>query len=576
MTYRKFWSLMKPHKYYLFWGMFFLAVSSSMVLLYPQAIKILIDESLTSKDFNKVNQTALIMIGIFVIQSISSGLRYFLFTLTGQRIVMELRSQLFESMMFQEISFFDKEETGQLMSRLSSDTTTLQNAVSVNISMLVRFLATTLGGFAFMFYTSWKLTLTIILVVPPIALGAAYFGRKIRRLSRAAQDELAIVGKIAEEGIGGIRTLRSFGQEKRETKRYTDKLQSYLEIIQKRIVGVSVLLSSTTLLGQMSIVFVVWLGGKSVFDGQMSLGELTSFIFYMITVAFALGALGNLWADFMSAIGASERVFEIIEQKPVMDQQPGSDNKKIDKLQGHFGLHNLSFSYPTRPDELVLTDFQLSIKPGEKVALVGSSGAGKTTVAKLLLGFYEPQVGEIQLDHTPIRGLDSHWYRSQIGLVAQDTFLISASIKDNLYYGNPDASDRDIEEACRIANADEFIDRFDNKIETLVGERGVQLSGGQKQRLAIARAILKKPKLLILDEATSSLDTKCEELVKQALDQLMEDQTTLIMAHRLSTVKNADRIVVMDQGRIVQSGSHDQLMRDSHGLYYQLVQKQFG
>lgn len=564
-------SLSKPEWRTLLVGSIFLLIGSGMGLLYPQGIRIVIDSLNSAKGESVINQAALLLVLVFVVQGVAVALRSYLFTVAGERIVTKLRQTLYRHLIDQEVGFFDSRRTGELLNRLSSDTTVLQNTVSVNVSMALRNVFTVIGGVALLFLTSFQLTLLTLAIVPPVALGAVFFGRKIRKLSRDAQDALARASEIAEETLSGIRTVRAFAREDQEGARYEAAVEESFEVARKRAFAVSIFSGVVSFAAFSAIAIVIWYGGHLVFQKQMSVGVLTSFLLYTLLVAVSLGALAGLWADFMRASGAGQRVFELLDRITTI---PPEEGKTLDKIEGHIAFEGVSFRYPTRPDVPVLEEIELSLAPGEVVALVGPSGSGKSTIASLIPRFYDPDKGSIQIDQTPLTELNATWLREQVGIVSQEPILFSTSIIENIRYGRPTATMEEIEAAAKSANAHDFILEFPEGYETQVGERGVQLSGGQKQRVAIARALLKDPKILILDEATSALDSESEHLVKQALDRLMEGRTTLVIAHRLSTVKDANRVLVINQGKIEQAGSHDELMEEE-GLYHRLVERQF-
>jgi len=401
-----------------------------------------------------------------------------------------------------------------------------------------------------------------------------WMSRKIRRLSRQVQDALAGAAEVADETISGVRTVRSFTKEDYESERYRGGIFEAFLAMKKRSVTIAYFQGGLSFMGYGAVALVLWYGGRLVVAGSMSIGDLTSFILYTLIVAFSLSALGGVFSDFMSASGAADRVFELLDRVPSPGTEAGTGNQ-LDQVHGQVHFEDIHFAYPTRPDVAALTAINLEIKPGEVVALVGPSGSGKSTIASLIPRFYEPSQGRITLDGVPIVELDPNWLREQVGSVDQEPNLFSDSITKNIRYGRLDATEEEIHEAAHAANAAEFIEKFPEGYETEVGERGVRLSGGQKQRIAIARAVLKNPRILILDEATSALDAESEYLVKQALDRLMTGRTTLVIAHRLSTVRDADRVVVLDGGRIVESGPHAVLMQDQDGLYRKLVERQF-
>lgn len=531
----------------------------------------MVDNVLEPKRADRLLPMVLILFAAFFLQSIAGSARYYLFTVAGEKIVIGLRQRLFSQILGQEVSFFDFNRTGELMSRLSSDCASLQNTVSVNLSMFLRNLGQVVGGLGFMFYTSWKLSLIMLVLVPPTALSAALFGKRIRKISKSFQETLAEASIIAEETIFGVRTVKSFVQENHELGRYEGSMVKALSFAKARIFAITQFMTVATILGFAAICFVLWFGGREVILERMSIGDLTQFLLYLMIVAIGVGSLGGLWGDLMSGVGASLRVFEILEQTP-----PVSDHgEKITGLQGQIEFKNVDFTYPSRPQKKVIQDLSFHVKPGQMVALVGASGGGKSTIGHLLARFYNPDQGEIFLDGVSYNKLSVEWLRQQVGIVSQEPILISSTIFENICYGKINASQDEVKQAAMAANAFDFIDGFPDGFQTLVGEKGVQLSGGQKQRVAIARAILKDPKILILDEATSNLDAESEALVQEALHRLMQSRTTLVIAHRLSTVKNADQILVIDAGKVVQAGTHDQLAQDSSGLYYKLLKRQF-
>jgi ABC transporter fused permease/ATP-binding protein len=569
---RRLLRLARPELRSLVLGTFFLMLGSAMGLLFPQAIKMIVDDALAPGNSSiTVDQAAIGLVFISLIQAVASSLRFSLFTIVGERVVARLRERLFQRLMEQDIAFFDESRTGELTNRLASDTAVLQNTVSVNVSMALRFLSTILGGVVLLVYTSPRLTLVMLSVVPPVALGAVAYGRRVRKLSRDVQDSLARSSEVAEEALSGIRTVRAFAAEPSEVKRYASAITQSFELARQRVRTGATFMAVASFAAYSAVALVLWSGGHLVLDKALSVGELTAFLVYTLLVAFALGGLSDVWNDLMKASGAAERIFELMDRVPAI---PSSGGIEPAQTEGTIHFQSVEFSYPTRKDMPVLKGIELSIRPGEVVALVGSSGAGKSTIASLLMRLYDPTAGQILLDGRDLRELDPNWLRRQIGVVAQEPILFSSSIADNIRYGRLGATDDELTAAARAANAHDFIIKFPNGYETLVGERGVQLSGGQKQRVAIARAVLKDPRLLVLDEATSALDAESEHLVKEALDRLMKGRTTLIIAHRLSTVIDADRVVVMDGGRIVQSGEHSSLM-GQEGLYRRLVERQF-
>ncbi|MBC7457745.1 MAG: ATP-binding cassette domain-containing protein, partial [Bdellovibrionaceae bacterium] len=423
----------------------------------------------------------------------------------------------------------------------------------------------------FMFYTSWKLSAVLLIIIPPVAGMAYFFGRRIRSLSKEFQATLANSSIVAEETISGLRTVKSFVQETHEVNRYQGALTSALSIARQRIRVISEFMTLAMVLGVTAICFVLWFGGREVIAGSLTAGELVQFLLYLFVVAIGVGSLGSLWGDLMAGVGASQRIFEIIEREPAFPDT----GRTLTNVRGEIEFSHVRFAYPTRTDIDVLTDLSFKITAGQVIAFVGMSGGGKSTIASLIPRFYDPISGMIRFDDEPMTELKPSWLREQIAIVSQEPILISSTIEENIRYGKPEATDAEVLDAAKSANALEFINRFPEGFKTRVGERGIQLSGGQKQRVAIARALLKNPKLLILDEATSNLDTASEHLVQDALKVLMKGRTTIIIAHRLATVKDADSIFVISGGRISQMGRHEELALDKDGLYFKLLQRQF-
>jgi ATP-binding cassette subfamily B protein len=548
-----------------------LAGGSALTLVVPQGIKMLMD-ALTRPDGRDVlNETVLGLLGLFVFVGITGFVRAWLYTLAGERIVARLRKQLYGSVIRQEVGFFDAQRTGELLNRLSADTGVIQNSVTVNVSMALRFGLQAIGSLVVLFWTSWRLTGLMLAVVPFVAVGAVIFARSVRSLSRQTQDALAGATEVADETLGNIRTVRSFAREDQEIGRYAVKVDLAFSLGRRLALTYGVFQGAAGFAAYAAIALVLWYGGGLVIDGAMTVGDLSAYMLYTGFLAVGLGGISGLFGDFNKALGASERVFELMDRMPGVVNDAGT---RLPTLDGRVTLENVDFAYPTRLDAPVLRGVNLEMTPGHVLALVGQSGGGKSTVAALLARLYDPTAGAVKLDGVDLRELDTHWLREQIGAVAQEPVLFATTIEENIRYGRPGASMADIEAAAKASNADSFIRSFPDGYQTMVGERGVRLSGGQKQRIAIARALLKDPRILVLDEATSALDAESEHLVQEALDRLMHGRTVLVIAHRLSTVKTAHRVVVIDGGRVVESGSHEDLVAQD-GVYRRLVERQF-
>ena len=571
MPVRRLMALARPEWKRIAIGTVFLAIGSGASLAFPWAVKQIIDGAFIRRDPSLIDQAAILLLVVFAVQAVAIGLRAWLFTVAGERVVSDLRLRLYAHVLDQEVGFFDQSRTGELLSRLSVDTGVLQNAVSVNISMTLRNIATALGGVVLLAWTSPTLTAVMLLVVPPMALGSVFYGRKIRRIASSVQAAYARANEVAEETISGIRTVRSHAGEARERVRYGSAIEDAFALAVRRTTLSSMFMGLASLGGYGAVAIVVWYGGRLVSRDAMSVGDLTSFVLYTLMVALSLGTLGGLWADLMRAVGAAERVFGLMDRQGSLPNEGGIVPASIE---GHVRFDHVVFAYPARPDVPVLRDFSIEARPGQIVALVGPSGAGKSTVRALLSRLYDPDAGSITLDGHELHTIDPTWLRRNVGVVAQEPLLFSASVADNIRYGRPDASDEEVREAARAANAHTFISAFPDGYQTEVGERGVRLSGGQKQRVAIARALLANPRILVLDEATSALDAESEHLVKEALDWLMVGRTTFVIAHRLSTVRDADVVAVLDGGKVAETGAHQELVQRD-GLYRRLVERQF-
>ena len=567
---RRINELSRPERVRLILGTVALFVGTGTTLAAPAVVGQLLDGVTGGSGRSELDRAAVVLLGLFAISGVAAAFRAYLFIVAGERIVARLRTDLYSAVVRREIAFFDGRRTGELLNRLASDTTVLQNAVTVNLSMTLRNLLQTIGAVLLLAWISWKLTLVMMAVVPIVAVGAGVYGRSLRKVAKQVQDALARASEVAEETLAGIRTVRTFDSEAAEVRRYGAAVDDSYQLAKHRARLVAVFLAAVSFAGYSAIAAVLWYGGVLLGDGQMSIGELTSFILYTFTVAFSIASLSGLWSEFAKASGASERVFELLDGAPT-DVASGA---RPDAVRGELRLEDVHFAYPTRPEAAVLRGLTMSLQPDRVVALVGPSGGGKSTVAALISRLYEPDEGQLLLDDRPVVELDPHWLRQQIGVVSQEPILFAASVTSNIRYAVPEATDEQVMAAAEAANALQFVSEFPDGFETLVGERGVRLSGGQKQRIAIARAVLMDPALLILDEATSALDAESEHLVQEALERLMKGRTTLVIAHRLSTVKEADRVVVLDQGRVAESGSHEDLLA-REGLYRRLVERQF-
>jgi ATP-binding cassette subfamily B protein len=569
---RRLLGLLTPHRAALAGALLSLVAVTAITLFYPRLIGMLIDSELAGGDASALTRMLALMMGLFALEAVFLFTRNYLFMVIGERVGADLRLRLYGAILAQEVAFFDERQTGELSNRLTSDTAVLQNALSANLAAALRFGLLSAGGIGILVYTSPRLTGVMLAVVPLVVWVGLVFGRRVRRHSRDVQDALARANEIAAEAMSGIRTVRSFAREPEERTRYGTAVEVAYRLAVQRTRAIATSSSLISLGGHIAIILVIWSARTLVGEGQVTIGTLTSFLLYTLLIATALNTLTGFHGELMKAVGASQRVFELIDRVPrVVGPARGTWPRDP---RGRVRFEDVDFAYLSRPERRVLLGFSLDLNPGEVVALVGPSGSGKSTVAALLPRLYDPQRGAITFDGIDLRHLDLDWLRAQIGVVSQEPTLFAVSIADNIRYGRLRAHPRDVEEVARAANAHDFIAGLPEGYDTLIGERGVRLSGGQRQRVAIARALLKDPRVLILDEATSALDAESELLVHEALDRLMHGRATLVIAHRLSTVRGATRVVVMHQGRVVQVGRHEELIAVS-GLYRRLVERQF-
>lgn len=552
-------------------GMIFLLGGSGVNLLFPEIIRRLLDSTNFSYLTEHISTVIAGLGALIVVQGLCFYGRSYIFGLVGHKAVAELRKTLYRSLVGQDVEFFDKNRAGDLVSRLASDTILLQTAVSLNISVLIRYGIQVIVGVILMAWISLTLTLVLLVLLPILVGISMVLGRKLKNASKKMQEELGRANMIAEETLYGVRTVKAFAQEQNEASRYAGAIDATLSMAKIRTWVAAFFASFTSVLMNFTIIMILAFGIYLLKSNSLTMGSLTAFLLYGLIVAISFSFLVGTYAEFAQSLGAAERVFEIIDHKPKIEVKASAP--QIEIKNGDISFSNVSFAYPVRPDKKVLDNISFHIKGGHSLALVGPSGSGKTTMINLLLSFYKPISGVISIDGVDTSNMQPSLYRNQMALVAQDPEIFSVSIEEILRYGKPDASGGELRSACKDANILEFIDSLPNKFKTHVGDKGVQLSGGQRQRLAIARAILKNPKILILDEATSSLDSANEALIQEALERIMKGRTTIVIAHRLSTVKNVDAILVLKDGAIVEQGSHASLIA-KRGLYRELVDKQ--
>jgi ABC-type multidrug transport system fused ATPase/permease subunit len=564
----------RPYMRYLIPGMVFLMLSSLTLLAFPYLVGKLIDVATGKEEwiFRSLESIALILIGILFVQGIFSFLRVYLFALTSEKSVADIRKALFRKYMVLPLAFYDRSRIGELISRITADVTLLHDSLSITLAEFIRQVATLLIGTLIIFFTTPKLTFFMLAVFPLVIVLGLVFGRFIRKLSRETQDHLSKTNVIVEETLQAIREVKAFTNELREIRRYGESMGNVVSIALRTAIFRGGFISFIIFALFGTIVAVIWYGATLVSQEMISVGDLLSFVLYTTFIGGSIAGLGDIYSQLQRSVGASERIMDILreEEEPTSTGFKGADIHLNEKIT----FRKVTFAYPTRKDQTVLRELSLEIWKGEKIALVGPSGAGKSTIIQLLLRYYLPDEGSIFLDGNDIQDLDLTVYRNRIAIVPQEVILFGGTIKENILYGKPDAGDADIEQAAREANALDFIMSFPEGMETLVGERGVKLSGGQRQRIAIARAILRNPDILILDEATSSLDSNAEYQVKEALDRLMQDRTTIIIAHRLATIRKVDMIYVIQGGRIVESGAHEDLLQQMNGVYANLIKMQ--
>lgn len=570
------WQFIRPYRVRLTIAIIALVFTAALTLSLGQGIKLMIDEGF-SNDSTLGLANALSLVGVIIFaMSLGAYFRFYMVSWLGERVVADLRQNLYAHLVSLPPSFFEDNLAGEIQSRVTTDTTLLQTVIGSSLSFALRNALTFIGGLTLMFISNIKLTLIVLLVVPMIIFPLIYFGRKVKKLSRDSQDKIAEVGAWAGESLQHIKVVQAFTREDMVTQQFDLAAEGAFEVAIKRIRQRAALIAMVMMLVMGSVAGMLFVGGSDVIAGELSAGDLAAFVFYAIMVAGSLAAVTEVYGEVQRAAGAAERIRELLSTEPDIES-PSSDRVSEQasvKLRALIEFKDTTFAYPSRPNIPALSHLGLSVQEGESIALVGPSGAGKSTLFDLLLRFRDPQSGQIMIEGKPLDQWQLKDLRSQFALVPQQPVLFSANVWENLKYGRPDATEAEVFAAAKAANADEFIQQLPDGYQSFLGEQGVKLSGGQKQRLAIARAILRDPKILLLDEATSALDAQSEHYVQQALDELMKGRTTFIIAHRLATVRNVDRIAVFDQGALVDIGNHDELLKSST-LYRRLSELQF-
>ncbi|MDR6769941.1 ABC transporter transmembrane domain-containing protein [Azospirillum sp. BE72] len=562
-----------PYKLHILGAMVALTVAAGTVLGLGQGMRVLIDQGFAGGDTSLLDRALLVLLGVIALMAASTYGRFYLVSWIGERVVADIRRAVYDHVLTLSPGFFETTKTGEILSRLTTDTTLLQVVVGSSASIALRNALLFLGGTGMLLITSPKLTGLVALVVPLVVAPIVFFGRRVRKLSRDSQDRIADVGSFVEETLAAIRTVQAYTHEAIDRALFGKRVEEAFDVAIRRVRVRALMTVIVIVLVFGAVGIILWIGGHDVVAGRLTPGELSAFVIYSVVVAGSVGAISEVIGDLQRAAGATERLFGLLAIESEI-RAPAVPKPLPSPAAGALSFDAVRFHYPSRPDWAALEGFSLDVRPGERVALVGPSGAGKSTVFQLLLRYYDPQAGSVRLDGVELRDADPVDVRRRLGLVAQDPVVFSANAWENIRYGRPDASDAEVRAAAEAAHALDFLDALPEGLGTFLGEKGVRLSGGQRQRLAIARAILRDPPVLLLDEATSALDAESERMVQDALDRLMHGRTTLIVAHRLATVLNADRIVVMDKGRVVETGTHAELVAQG-GLYARLAALQF-
>ena len=570
---RKAFVFMRPYRRQMALATIALIFTAAVTLALVQFVRVIVDVGFVAGSTQSLGLAIAGFLVVAVIQALGTFARFYWVSWLGERVTADIRTAVFSHLMTLHPGYFEENRSGEIQSRITTDTTLLQTVIGSSVSVALRNLLMMIGGTLILFITNPWITSIVMICIPLVIGPIMIFGRRVRQLSRSSQDEIANVGAFVGESIQHIKTVQAYTHQRANEQAFSDHVESAFKVALARILSRSVLITIVITLVFGAVAAMIWVGGQDVISGRMSAGELTAFVVYAVIVASAVGAISQVIGDLQRAAGATERLMELLHA-PSEIVSPAQPREFALPLRGEISVQGLRFCYPSRPQSAALDGLDLQVEAGSSVALVGPSGAGKSTLFDMLLRFYDPQQGRILVDGIDIRELDLENLRRQFAIVSQQPAMFTGNVRDNIRYGRPEASDEEVEAAARAAYADEFIEQLPQRYDSFLGEAGIRLSGGQRQRLAIARAILRDAPILLLDEATSALDAESERKVQLALDALMRNRTTLIIAHRLATVKNVDAIVVMEAGRVVARGSHLQLL-ESSPLYARLAALQF-
>lgn len=569
-NYRRLLQYMRPYLKELILAVICIVIAAGCNLYLPWIIKDMIDKVLTNKDMIMLNMICIGIVVVFLVRGVFFFGQSYLVSYIGQKVIIDVREVMFRKFQRMPMAYFDRHQTGETMSFITNDVAAIQSALVDQLIEMVTEGSILIGSIVMMLYLDWKLTLLTLVVIPVVGQAMKIFGRKIKRNGTVIQERMADITSLLQESISSIRVVKSFVREKYEIERFSKQNQLNFQAAMKNVQLNSMLTPTVEFLAAISVTFIVWFGGYEVLNDEMTAGALVAFLTYAVNLANPVKRLSRVYGNLQRAMAAVDRVFAVIDLKETITDRP--DAKALPETKGEVSISNVTFEY--KKGVPALSDISLEVKPGQMIAFVGPSGAGKSTIANLIPRFYEVTSGKITIDGHDIRDVTLASLREQIGIVPQETMLFSTTVRENIRYGRLDATDEEVEAAAKAANADSFIKELPQGYDTPIGERGLNLSGGQRQRMAIARAILKNPRILILDEATSALDTESEKIVQAALDKLMIGRTSFVIAHRLSTIFNADQIYVIDNGHVKEHGTHEELLRHN-GLYSHLYNIQF-